>query len=190
MTNSEIKTKKTFLGLERAEWWLWAKWVLVTIVGGVVGFFVGAFVGFGFQFMAIVHPALAIAVGAAQWLFLRKQGSLDILGILVDAAATGMVVGILMFAFATEFVGILVQVAGGAIVIRTIQWLFLRKHGLLPSWCILSVAVAVGTVVGVFVGTSVVDSVGDFVGGVVGAVAFGAITGLVVIKSPWHPKER
>ena len=47
MADDEIKAadKRQFLGLERAEWWLWVQWVLASIVGWFVGGAVGAVMG-------------------------------------------------------------------------------------------------------------------------------------------------
>jgi hypothetical protein len=211
MTDNEAETKSTILGLERADWWFWAKWILGTLVGGSVGLAVGG--GLTFLVMnAVVGDsniptaafvmALTIGIvagigaiigtvagiGTAQWMVLRER--VHRAGWWVLATAVGGVVGLA----AGGFAGWLVVVGLGGV-----------ESGFAGVIRVLTPALIVGMAVGgAVVGTAqwmvlrkrvrragwwvLASAVGMGASGVVSVVGVGVITGFVLIMLLRHPK--
>ena len=209
------ETKGQFLGFERADWWFWIKWVLVSAVGGAVGLVVGVSVGEAVGEAMGAFAGLAVGwalVGTAQWIVLRKRVCRSGWWVLASAvggllsAAVGGLVGVSV----GPLVGLIVGMAASWAVVGTAQWMVLRErvHG--SGWWVLVTAVggAVGGLVGGSVGVLVSVLVGmvglavsDDVPNVLGAVAVtvllgscagvlavgGAITGFALIMLLRHP---
>jgi hypothetical protein len=114
---------KRILGLERAEWWFWLKWVLVSAVGWAVAMAAGLAVGLavdragdaGLAVGGSVGVAGAVGVtgavggavvGTAQWLILRKRAQRS--GWWVLASVVGWAVGLV--------VGVVVALVAGGVV--------------------------------------------------------------------------
>ena len=187
MTDDEIKTKGQFLGLERAEWRFWRRWVLASAVGWSVGWAMGWPMP-GAEAWAIgVRFAIAGAVvGTAQRIVLRKRVYWSSGWVLASAVAVAVgetmdfAVSVAMgsagaFAWA---VGVVIAVAVSGAVVGTAQWIVLRKRVYGSSWWVLASAVGktVGWAVAMAMGSAEIVGVG-----VMGGVG-GAITGLVLIK--------
>jgi hypothetical protein len=195
MTDDEIKTKGQFLGLERAEWRFWSRWVLASAVGWSVGWAMGWPLP-GAEAWAIgVRFAIAGAVvGTAQRIVLRKRVYWSSGWVLASAVAVavgetmGFAVSVAMdsagaFAGAVGVgVSLVIAVAVSGAVVGTAQWIVLRKRVYGSSWWVLASAAAVA--VGKTVGWAVSVAMGlseTMYFGVIGVVG-GAITGLVLIK--------
>ncbi len=185
------------LGLERAEWWFWLKWVLVNAVT-VAGAGAALWPALWAQATTwVAFGALAVAcvvAGTAQWLVLRRRVQLG--GWWVFASAVGSAVALV----AGSAVGLAVaraegagMAAGGAVgsvvagaVLGTAQWLILRKRVQRSGWWVLAsglgwaVGWMVGGVVGPVAGAVGATWVGLVGGAVVGAV-YGALTGIALV---------
>jgi hypothetical protein len=161
MIDDEIKTKERFLGLERAEWWFWGKWMIGWALGMGVGIIVAACLTVGMSMIIYGGPdqigedivmamgqAVAgfvgwvvgwAAVGAAQWNILQERVHLS--GWWVLASMVGAGVG--------WAVGWVVGWALGEVVgwVLDVDWVA-------STWAVVIAVIVGGAVVGIAIGTA------------------------------------
>jgi hypothetical protein len=205
MTDDGIETKNRHLGLERAEWWFVAKWVLATIGGGLVGLLIGGIafwaiaarwddpdvsmpmlllsVATAFVSLSVSAVVGLVGIGTAQWLVLRDQ--VHRAGWWVLATAVGGIVGVVVGVIAgVAIIGVVERAldeSGVLVVALGVAMVLGGAVGGTAQWLVLRVRVrlagwwVLATVVGV--------GLGGFVGGAVLrgiAETMGPTSGMVV----------
>lgn len=176
------------------QWTIWPWWVLLTAIGGGIGFLLGLSVAesmsrvFGRPiFEAVLYGILGASIAVLQWLVLRAyvtQASQWVLASTVGWILVGALADVL------EIKGGLVAVWPALIgaTVGTFQWLVLQKHVPLAGFWI--VASAIGWVAGWYAGSAMDEVVTMFVYSerlglailfAVLAAVVGAFTGLVLI---------
>ncbi len=177
------------------QWIIWPWWVLLSAVGGGVGFTLGfAAAGaasdvFGRPlFEAVMFGIFGTSVGALQWLVLRAHVTQASWWVLASAASWT-----LLGALANSVEATIGPAIIGA-VIGALQWLVLQKHVHLAGfWIVASAlgwsvgwftAIAVDKVVAMIVSS---ETMGYAVLYAVMAAVAGAFTGLALIWLLRHP---
>ena len=86
MTDNGIKTKGPFLGLERAEWSVWLKWMVASAIGLPVGLLAG--VGMGSAVGIVVAAVAGWVVGVLVFLVVAAVAGVGVAVVVGWAVAT------------------------------------------------------------------------------------------------------
>ena len=174
-------SRQTFSSVTAAELVSWAWWVLASTVGAAVGLILSyawlrvAVVAFGANedriAMNVFVPLMAICIGIAQWLVMRRHTRragwwlvASIAGWIVGAAAiivtSSVVSSVVPMGILNEIVtgtaGTVVALALLGAVIGITQWLYLRRHFTRAGWWVLA-SLAGWALLGVLAGRSFSD---------------------------------